>query len=115
MGLCLDTGHLAVGGTDPVEIAESVEDRVCHVHLKDVDRRLAEGVASGKLGYEDAVRRRMYRPLGDGDIDIGRVLDLLEEAGYGDSYVLEQDVMLGAEPNACGGPKDDIAKALRTW
>ena len=35
--LCLDTGHLLIGGTDPVELARTVPDRVAHVHLKDVD------------------------------------------------------------------------------
>ena len=42
--LCLDTGHLLIGGTDPVELARAVPDRVAHVHLKDVDAGLAARV-----------------------------------------------------------------------
>lgn len=38
-GLCLDTGHIMVGGGEPVEIVEQAAERVRHVHLKDVDRR----------------------------------------------------------------------------
>ena len=34
---CLDTGHLAIGGVDPVAFAKEAIDRVGHVHLKDVD------------------------------------------------------------------------------
>ena len=112
MGLCLDTGHLMVGGDDPVEVAELAAGRVRIVHLKDVDRSLAEGVASGKLGYEEAVRRGVFKPLGDGDVETERVIETLEKSGYEGWYVLEQDVMLNEEPVAGGGPKDNVARSL---
>ena len=41
--LCLDTGHLLIGGTDPVELARQVPERIAHAHLKDVDATLAAG------------------------------------------------------------------------
>jgi inosose dehydratase len=109
-GLCLDTGHSMVGGGDPAELAESAAERVRHVHLKDVDRGLAELVISGEVGYEEAVRRGLYRPLGEGDVDVRRILELLEAAGYEGWYVLEQDVMLGAEPGS--GPMEDVRRSL---
>jgi inosose dehydratase len=111
-GLCLDTGHLAVGGDDPVEVAEIAADRVRIVHLKDVDRRLAEKVATGELDYEDAVRQGVFRPLGEGDVDIDRVVDLLERSGYRGWYVLEQDIMLADEPEEGEGPVNDVRKSL---
>lgn len=110
-GLCLDTGHLMVGGSDPVEVAERTAGRVNHVHLKDVDRRLAAAVASGDVGYEDAVRHGMYRALGDGDVDLVGVLGLLHSSGFGGWYVLEQDVMLDSEPGG-EGPVADVRKSL---
>ena len=39
---CLDTGHLYLGGADPVAIAEAAAGRVAHVHLKDVDEQMAD-------------------------------------------------------------------------
>src|SRR3712207_7463746 len=45
------------------------------------------------LPYEKAVRDGLYMPLGDGDVDIRRVLDVLDEAGYDGWYVLEQDII----------------------
>ena len=108
--LCLDTGHSMVGGGDPVELAESAAERVRHVHLKDVDLGLARRVLSGEAGYEEAVRRGLYRPLGEGDVDIRRILELLEASGYEGWYVLEQDVMLGADPGS--GPKEDVRRSL---
>ena len=111
-GLCLDTGHLMVGGDDPVEVAELAADRVRIVHLKDVDRSLAEQVAEGKLGFEEAVRQGVFRPLGDGDVDTERVIRVLEESGYGGWYVLEQDIMLDGEPERGRGPVEDVRKSL---
>ncbi len=109
-GLCLDTGHSMVGGGDPVALTESAAARIRHVHLKDVNRELAERVVSGDLPYEEAVRDGLYRPLGDGDVDFRRVLDALGGAGYDGWYVLEQDIMLDAEPG--DGPAAEVGKSL---
>lgn len=110
IALCLDTGHLLVGGTDPVELAERVPDRVAHTHLKDVDGAAAEAVRAGRTAYSDAVRDGMFRPLGAGDIDIGRVVRALDGAGYDGWYVLEQDVMLGQTDE---DPLADVRTSLR--
>src|SRR5207302_6195528 len=59
--LCVDTGHLVVGGADPLEVVRWAEGRVAHVHLKDVDAALAARVRSGDIGYRDAVARGLYR------------------------------------------------------
>ena len=111
-GLCIDTGHLMIGGDDPVEVTRLAADRVRIVHLKDVDRRLAEGVWKGEIGFEDAVRQGVFEALGDGDVETERVIELLEESGYGGWYVLEQDIMLGEEPEEGEGPIEDVRKSL---
>jgi inosose dehydratase len=110
-GICLDTGHLMVGGADPVEVAQLAADRVNHVHLKDVDGALAAAVASGTVGYEEAVRSGMYRPLGGGDVELERIVGLLGDAGYAGWYVLEQDVMLEDAPEG-EGPVTDVRRSL---
>jgi inosose dehydratase len=110
MGLCLDTGHSMVGGGDPVVLTKSAAARIEHVHLKDVDRDLAARVASGSLDYEEAVRGGLFRPLGGGDVDLGRVLGALEKAGYDGWYVLEQDIMLDGEPDE--GPALEVGESL---
>jgi inosose dehydratase len=111
IGLCLDTGHLAAAGADPVAIAAADPDRVRHVHLKDVDEALAGRVAAGTLTFGDAVRQGMFRPLGRGDVDISGLVRTLEGAGYRGWYVLEQDVMLAGEPKG-NGPVDDVRICL---
>lgn len=106
--LCLDTGHLLIGGTDPVALAAAVPSRIAHTHLKDVDDALAGKVRSGELTYTDAVRTGMYRPLGQGDIDIAAIVRGLESSGYTGWYVMEQDAILSAEPPPGGGPLADV-------
>ncbi len=64
--LCLDTGHLLIGGTDPLELAREVPDRIAHAHLKDVDAELAAKVQAGELTYTEAVRRGHVHAAGCG-------------------------------------------------
>jgi inosose dehydratase len=111
-GLCLDTGHLVLGGSDPVEIAELAGDRVSHVHLKDVDRDLARRVATRELSFKEAAGRGAFRPLGDGDVDVAEVVGLLERSGYSGWYVLEQDTVVETEPDEGEGPAGDVRKSL---
>ena len=47
--ICLDTGHLTLGGSDPLAIARGLADRIVHVHLKDVDTGVAERLRTGEL------------------------------------------------------------------
>ncbi|MFG2015079.1 TIM barrel protein [Actinomadura geliboluensis] len=106
--LCLDTGHLLIGGTDPGELAARAPRRIAHVHLKDVDAALAAAVRTGATSYTDAVRAGVYRQLGAGDIDIAGIVLSLEGAGYDGWYVLEQDMIIDAEPAPGAGPAEDV-------
>jgi inosose dehydratase len=110
--LCLDTGHLLIGGTDPAELATDVPGRVAHTHLKDVDAALAERVQRAELSYSEAVDQGMYRPLGQGDVDFGAILRALAGAGYAGWYVMEQDTILHSEPPPGSGPVADVRESL---
>ena len=109
--LCLDTGHLLIGGTDPVELAKAVPDRISHTHLKDVDVAFAEKVRAGEITYTDAVRDGMYRPLGAGDIDIAAIIGVLESHGYHGWYTMEQDTILTGRPEG-EGPGADVRASV---
>jgi inosose dehydratase len=112
VGLCLDTGHLYLAGTDPVDIAKLAAGRIHHVHLKDVDAAFAERVRSGKARFRQSVVDGMFTPLGDGDVDIAGVIRTLEQAGYGGWYVLEQDKALSADPAPGEGPRADAETSV---
>ncbi|WP_434096341.1 TIM barrel protein [Streptosporangium roseum] len=110
--LCLDTGHLLIGGTDPMDLVREAPERIAHVHLKDVDAALAGRVASGELSYTEAVKAGIYRPLGCGDVDVPGIVAGLGAAGYAGWYVMEQDVILGSEPPGGGGPLHDVRASV---
>ncbi|NIJ10129.1 inosose dehydratase [Saccharomonospora amisosensis] len=109
--LCLDTGHLLIGGTDPVELARRYPERVGHVHLKDVRGELAQRVRAGELPYTAAVGQGLYVPLGEGDIDIEAMVRSVHDAGYRGWYVLEQDTALD-EHDAVDLPGRAVARSL---
>jgi inosose dehydratase len=110
--LCLDTGHLLVGGTDPAALVAKAARRVGHVHLKDVDGPLADQVRAGNLTYTEAVKAGLYRPLGQGGIDVPAIVSGLSAAGYDGWYVMEQDVVLSADPPPGEGPVADVRACL---
>ena len=109
---CLDTGHLTIGGVDPVAFASAHAERVAHVHLKDVRSVLAKDVRDGRLTLLEATRRGVFQPLGRGDVDIAGVVENLERASYTGWYVLEQDTTLDAPPPPGAGPVTDVEASI---
>jgi inosose dehydratase len=107
IGLCLDTGHLLIGGGDPVRVAREHPERIAHTHLKDVRLDWARRVQTGEVSYTEAVSGGMYVPLGQGDVDIAAIVTALEDSGYAGWYVLEQDTILSGPPDG-EGPVGDV-------
>lgn len=113
IALCLDTGHLLIGGGDPGAVVQQHADRIGHVHLKDVRLDLARRVQHGELSYAEAVGQGMYVPLGTGDVPIELIVRGLEDAGYRGWYVLEQDTMLDDAPDGTAhSPLDDVSNSV---
>ena len=109
--LCLDTGHLLIGGTDPLQLAREVPGRIAHTHLKDVDAGLAARVQAGDISYTEAVRAGIYTPLGTGDVDIAGIVKALLDDGFDGWFVMEQDTILDDEPTGEGPVRDVRASA----
>ena len=107
IALCLDTGHLLIGGTDPAELTRQAPERIAHVHFKDVDAAKAAEVRSGRYTYTEGIKRGMYRPLGTGDVDVAAIVSHLHKRGYDGWYTLEQDTIL-TEPPSGEGPVGDV-------
>ena len=109
--ICLDTGHLLIGGTDPAELARQAPHRVGHVHLKDVNQQVADRVTGQQVSYTEGVAAGLYQPLGQGDVDVKGVVSALEAGGYQGWYVLEQDTILPAAPDGAG-PAANVRQSL---
>lgn len=112
VNLCLDTGHIVVGGGQPLNVAMKAGSRVKHVHLKDCDAASARRIQNGSSSYSAEVKAGMYRPLGQGDAQIAEVIHFLDSIDYQGKLVLEQDVMLASEPANGGGPVDAVIQSI---
>lgn len=78
IGFCPDTAHLVAGGGDPAELIRRYSDRIRHVHLKDV-----------------RLDPFQFLPLGEGQIDFGKVQSALEKSGYDGWIIVELDAYDG--------------------
>jgi inosose dehydratase len=111
--LCLDTGHLVLGETDPIWLVRAAAARIAHVHLKDVAEPLADRLRDGKIELVPAVQAGLFRPLGEGDAPVAATVRELEGAGYDGWYVLEQDCALPSADIPEGeGPIRDVRRSI---
>ncbi len=96
VGACVDTGHYLRSDEDPVEAIERFGKRTFGVHLKDV------------LTIEkDGKRRKQFRILGEGDLDVYGCLKVLRKLKYENCLSLEYE----ENPD---NPLSDINVCLQT-
>lgn len=107
--LCLDTGHAAFAGDDPLEVARSHASRVGHVHLKDVRPQMVERVRADNLSFQDAIEAGVFTVPGDGAIDFVPILQALAEADFQGWLVVE------AEQDPAKAPPLEYAHKARDY
>ena len=91
VGLLVDTGHLLLGGSDPLEVLRRFGDRVNYVHVKDVRLDVVRQVVDERADVLEGWRRGMFCELGAGDVDLPAFFDALRATGYDGWVVVEQD------------------------
>jgi inosose dehydratase len=78
--LSADTGHIALGGGNVVEILRTYQNRLNYFHFKDVAGQATRAGFAGNL-----------REMGQGEIDFPAVMALLEDIKYKGWINVEQD------------------------
>jgi inosose dehydratase len=91
IGMLLDTGHLLLGGSDPIQALRDWGDRVDYVHVKDVRVDVLRQVVDERADVIEGWRRGMFCELGQGDVDLPAFFGALREVGYDGWIVVEQD------------------------
>ncbi len=91
VGLCLDTGHILVGGSDPIALLARDGARLVHIHAKDVDGTQLAAMRAGQKGYFEAIDDGLYSELGSGIVDWQGFKRGLTIARYAGWVVAEQD------------------------
>jgi inosose dehydratase len=113
LGLCLDMGHYAFGGGDPVEALSKYYDRIWHVHFKDFDPKVDWRAANEDFDYFKSVEEGIFCELGKGSVDFNSIVSILKEKGYEGWIVVEQDVLPGmGSPKKCAANNRQFIRSL---
>ena len=92
VSLCLDTGHLAYGRADSVEIIHKFPARIGYVHIKQMDPGIVAKAEAEDLPFGQAVAMGVSVEPPDGLPDIPSVLAALGELDAELYTVVEQDM-----------------------
>jgi inosose dehydratase len=92
IGLCLDLGHHAYRGGDPVAFFRRHHERIPYLHLKSVDREVQRRVEQKGIPFAQAVAIDMFVEPSRGAVDFPAFRDALEEVGYEGFAIVEQDM-----------------------
>jgi len=92
IGLCLETGHMMMGGGDPLAALNDWSARINHVHLKDGTRSVMRSIIDDGGPATDIWSREAFCALGHGDLEVQAVLDGLHGIGFQGWLVVEQDI-----------------------
>lgn len=113
LGLCLDMGHYAFGGGNPVSALKKYGNRIWHVHFKDYSPEAAKASREANGDYFDALKTGVFCELGKGAVDFRSIVNILEEMKYNDWIVVEQDILPGmGNPKICAQANRDFIKSL---
>jgi inosose dehydratase len=92
VGLCLDTGHHAYRGGDPVAFFRRHHARIPYLHLKSVDPQKQAWVERERIPFAIAVANDMFCEPDRGAVDFNAFLAALREVGYDGWATVEQDM-----------------------
>ncbi len=90
--LCLDTGHHAYRGGDPLAFMRRHHARIPYLHLKSVDSALQKRVEAERIPFALAVGMDVFCEPSKGVVDFLGFRDVLREIDYQGSAIVEQDM-----------------------
>src|SRR5712691_1972518 len=93
IGLCLETGHMMLGGGDPAAMLRAWSERINHVHLKDAVLGVMRQIIADEAPVTDIWSREAFCALGHGDLDTDAIIDGIRAAGFQGWLVVEQDIL----------------------
>ncbi|QFI68728.1 TIM barrel protein [Sinorhizobium alkalisoli] len=108
VGICIDTGHMAYAGIDPVAFYERHAKRVQYFHFKDIDPDVHKRVLAEKIPFLAAVEQKIFCPMGAGVVDWEKLANAIKTLGYNGAATIEQDI----DPTLSFDPLGDARKSL---
>lgn len=90
--LCLDVGHHAYCGGDPVAFYARHHARIPYLHLKSVDPALRDRVLREGIPFGGAVAQGVFVEPSQGAVDFVALCNAMDQAGYAGFAIVEQDM-----------------------
>ena len=90
--LCLDTGHHAYRGGDPIAFLRRHHRRIPYLHLKSVRPDLQRKVAEENIPFAHAVGMDLFCEPSRGVVDFPALCKVLQEIDYHGYAIVEQDM-----------------------
>ncbi len=92
ISVCLDTGHHAYRGGDPVSFFRKHHERIKYLHLKSVDPDKQRQVERDATPFATAVADDMFCEPSRGAVDFGAFRDALLDLDFDGFAIVEQDM-----------------------
>jgi|TARA_B100001113_G_scaffold10456_1_gene8241 inosose dehydratase len=89
--LALDTGHMLFANGDSKNILENYNQRLQHVHCKDIRKSVLEKSLKEDLSFRGAFLEGAFTVPGDGCIDYKPLFDVLKKNNYSGWLVVEAE------------------------
>jgi inosose dehydratase len=89
--LCLDLGHHAYCGGDPVAFYRAHHERVSFLHLKSVDAALRDRVLAEGIPFATAVADGVFVEPSLGAVDFAALREAVAQTSYTGFAIVEQD------------------------
>ena len=89
--LTLDTGHMLFAQGNTKKILENYNERLIHVHCKDIREKVLEKSLKQDLSFREAFLDGAFTVPGDGCIDFKPLFDVLKEKNYSGWLVVEAE------------------------
>lgn len=90
--LCLDTGHVAYGGGDNIDLIRRYGDRIGYVHIKQMNPDILAQVSELSLSFGEAVKRGVCVEPPAGVPDPAAIIPELAKLGAPLFVIVEQDL-----------------------
>lgn len=92
VSFCLDTGHHAYRGGEPVSFMRKHHERISYLHLKSVDRDKQKEVEANGVTFGPAVGDGVFCEPSVGAVDFEAFRDVLRDVNFSGYAIVEQDM-----------------------
>lgn len=117
IGLTFDTGHLLLGGGNPLTGWLRWKDRINHLHLKDARVSVLDSVVKGHGDMRAVWAGKAFVPFGEGDLDFTAFMDEVTSSDFSGWLIVEQDTIprVDDDPDQIRIDHHTNREALRKW